>query len=345
MKIARVGVDIAKNVFHLYAVDSRDRKVWSAKLRRNQWLGTLSLKAEAGVEIGMEACASAHHWARELSARGFVVKLIAAQFVKPYVKSNKNDEIDAQAICEAMSRPTMRFVRPKSIAQQDAQATHRIRTELVGQRTAKANQIRGLVGEYGLVAPVGINQLRRALPCWLEDADNELSGSFRVLLHGLWADLIQLDSRVADLDERIKALLKQDPVATRLSQLRGVGPITATALSVALGDASGFKCGRDFAVSLGLTPKQHSTGGRERLLGISKRGDPYLRTLLVHGARAVVAATKRNRGRDRLSEWVLSLSQRKHANVVNVALANKTARMAWALVRYERGYSPEMLAG
>ncbi|MGB7184936.1 MAG: IS110 family transposase [Burkholderiaceae bacterium] len=255
MRIARVGVDIAKNAFHLNAVDSQDQKVWSVKLKRGQWLSTLSTKADTGVEVGLEACASAHHWARELSARGFKVKLMAAQFVKPYVKSNKNDEIDAQAICEAMSRPTMRFVRPKSIVQQDVQATHRIRTELVTQRTAKVNHIRGLVGEYGLVAPVGINQLRRALPCWLEDAENGLSGAFRELLQGLWADLIQLDERVAQLDERINNLVKQDPVAKRLSQLRGVGPITVTALSVALGDASGFKNGREFAVSLGLTPK------------------------------------------------------------------------------------------
>ena len=342
MKITRVGVDIAKSVFHVHGVDRHDKKVWTGKLTRSKWLAAVCEKVEPGSEIGMEACAGSHHWARELSSRGYIVKLIAAQFVKPYVKSNKNDSVDAEAISEAMSRPSMRYVRPKTIAQQDVQAIHRVRTELVGQRTAKVNQIRGLVGEYGIVAPVGINQLRRALPCWLEDAENGLSSLFRELLQGLWRDLRNLDERVVELDESIQVLVKEDPVARRLSKLRGVGPITATALSVALGDGRGFKCGRDFAVSLGLTPKQHSTGGKERLLGISKRGDPYLRTLLVHGARAVVAAAKRHSQSDSLSEWIKDLSARKHANVVNVALANKTARIAWALVRHQREYEPSM---
>ena len=175
MKITRVGVDIAKSVFHVHGVDRHDKKVWTGKLTRSKWLAAVCEKVEPGSEIGMEACAGSHHWARELSSRGYTVKLIAAQFVKPYVKSNKNDSVDAEAISEAMSRPSMRYVRPKTIAQQDVQAIHRVRTELVGQRTAKVNQIRGLVGEYGIVAPVGINQLRRALPCWLEDAENGLS--------------------------------------------------------------------------------------------------------------------------------------------------------------------------
>ena len=319
------------------------RKAWAVKLTRSKWLESISKNVEPGAEIGMEACAGSHHWARELQSRGYSVKLIAAPFVKPYVKSNKNDSVDAEAISEAMSRSSMRYVKPKTIAQQDVQAIHRVRTELVGQRTAKVNQIRGLVGEYGIVTPVGINQLRKALPCWLEDAENGLSSMFRELLHGLWIDLRNLDERVGELDDVIQVLVKKDPVARRLSKLRGVGPITATALSVALGDGRAFKIGREFAVSLGLTPKQHSTGGKERLLGNSKRGDPYLRTLLVHGARAVVAAAKRHSQSDHLSEWIKDLSLRKHANVVNVALANKTARMAWALVNYQREYEPQQV--
>ena len=270
------------------------------------------------------------------------MKLIAAQFVKPYVKSNKNDRVDAEAICEAMSRPSMRFVTPKSVEQQDIQAGHRVRSELVSQRTAKANQIRGLVGEYGIVAPRGIGQLRRALPCWLEEAENELSDSFRGLLAELWEDLLRLDERVNELDRRIARIVNDDPVAQRLLALRGVGPLIASALVGALGDGRAFNNGREFAASLGLTPRQNSTGGRERLLGISKRGDPYLRKLLVHGARAVLHHAKTKD--DALSQWVNRLLARKHANVATVALANKTARVAWAMVRNGVEYQPNLIA-
>jgi len=343
MKITRVGVDIAKSVFHVHGVDGHGKTQWQAKLKRRQWVDALCERLEPGGVVGMEACASAHHWARELQTRGYRVKLIAAQFVKPYVKSNKNDRVDAEAICEAMSRPSMRFVAPKSVQQQDAQAVHRVRSELVAQRTAKANQIRGLVGEYGIVAPVGIVQLRRALPCWLEDGENGLSSSFRELLAGLWQDLQRLDERVKALDMSITQLVKEDPVAQRLLALRGVGPLIASALVGALGDGRGFDKGRDFAASLGLTPGQHSTGGRERLLGISKRGDPYLRKLLVHGARAVLRHVSDKD--DALSQWLKRLSARKHPNIVTVALANKTARVAWAMVRNEVEYEPALIAG
>ena len=343
MNITRVGVDIAKTVFHVHAVDRHGSLVWQAKLKRSQWLTALSERLAPGAEIGMEACASAHHWAREIRKRGYTVKLIAAQFVKPYVKSNKNDLVDAEAICEAMSRPGMRFVTVKSVEQQDIQAAHRIREELVGQRTAKSNQIRGLVGEYGVIAPVGIHQLRRALPLWLEDADNGLTHDFRALLADLADDLRHLDNRISALDERIAASVKKDPVARRLLELRGVGPLTASALAGALGDGSAFSKGRDFAASVGLTPRQHSTGGKDRLLGISKRGDSYLRKLLVHGARSVIRHAK---GRDDgLSEWLQALSARKHANVVAVALANKTARVAWSMVRNDLDYDPSLASG
>jgi transposase len=291
----------------------------------------------------MEACASAHHWGRELQKRGFRVKLIAAQFVKPYVKSNKNDRVDAEAICEAMGRPGMRFVAVKSVAQQDRQAAHRVREELVGQRTAKSNQIRGLVGEYGIVAPVGIQHLRRALPRWLEDAENGLTEEFRVLLAGLATDLRQLDDRIISLDEWIAECVKRDPTARRLMELRGVGPLTASALSGALGDGRAFPKGRDFAASIGLTPRQHSTGGKDRLLGISKRGDGYLRKLLVHGARAVIRHAKTRD--DALSQWLNELTSRKHVNVVTVALANKTARVAWAIVHNDTAYDQNLVAG
>ena len=339
MKIMRIGVDLAKNVFQVHGVDRAEKPVWCRRLSREKWLRVVLEKAEPGCEIGMEACAGAHHWARQLQAHGLTVKMIAPQFVKPYVKSNKNDANDAEAVCEAMSRPTMRFVSVKSVEQQDIQAVHRVRTELVEQRTAKANQIRGLVGEYGLVAPKRLSHLRAALPGWLEDAENGLSERFRGLLNALWGDLVELDTRVGELDDEVNAIAKSDPVAQRLQQLRGVGPVTATALVAAVGSAEQFAKGRDMAVSLGLTPRQHSTGGKDRLLGISKRGDPYLRSLLVHGARSMIRAAK---GKDdRLSQWVMNLVARSHPNVAAVAMANKTARIAWAMIRNGTDYQPE----
>jgi transposase len=299
-------------------------------------------KIAPGCEIGMESCGGAHHWARQLEARGFRVKLIAPQFVKPYVKSNKNDANDAEAICEAMSRPSMRFVAIKTVEQQDIQATHRIRSGLIEQRTAKANQIRGLVSEYGLVAPKELLSLRRVIPCWLEDAENGLTLRFRRLLDGLWGDLRALDERVKELDSEISVIAANEPRAQVLQQLRGVGPMIATALVVAIGDARQFANGRQFAASLGLTPRQHSSGGKDRLLGISKRGDAYLRTLMVHGARSALRTA--NSKDDRLSQWVVRLAERSHANVAAIALANKTARMAWAMLRNGTDYQPDRAA-
>ena len=341
-KLSRVGIDLAKNVFQLHGVDRHGKAVWRRRLTRDQWLKVLLEKVEPGCEIGMEACAGAHHWARELQAKGFTVKLIAPQFVKPYVKSNKNDANDAEAICEAMSRPSMRFVAVKTVEQQDIQAAHRIRAELIGHRTAKANQIRGLVAEYGLVAPQQLARLRAALPDWLEDAENGLTSRFRGLLSGLWNDLMTLDHRVAELDHEIDLIAKSDPVAKRLQQLRGVGPMIATALVATVGNAEQFANGRQMAASLGLTPKQHSSGGKDRLLGISKRGDAHLRSILIHGARSVIRTAKLKD--DRLSQWVTSLAERRHPNVAAVALANKTARIAWAMLRHGTDYEPDYIA-
>ena len=290
----------------------------------------------------MEACAGAHHWARQLQTKGFTVKLIAPQFVKPYVKSNKNDANDAEAVCEAMSRPSMRFVAIKTVGQQDIQAIHRVRSELIGQRTSKANQLRGLVAEYGLVAPQQLARLRAAVPVWLEDAENGLTSRFRELLNGLWNDLKTLDRRVAELDREIDLIAQSDPVAKRLQQLRGVGPMVATALVATVGNAEQFASGRQMAASLGLTPKQHSSGGKDRLLGISKRGDAHLRSILIHGARSVIRTAKLKD--DRLSQWVTSLAERRHPNVAAVALANKTARIAWAMLRHGTNYEPDYIA-
>ena len=213
----------------------------------------------------MEACAGAHHWARELQSRGYTVKLIAPQFVKPYVKSNKNDARDAEAICEAMSRPNMRFVTVKRVEQQDIQATHRIRAELITQRTAKANQIRGLVAEYGLVAARHMSSLRAAIPCWLEDAQNGLTGEFRALLQGVWNDLLGLDERVGEMDQVIKRLAANNEDCVRLQQLRGVGPMIATAMVSTVGDARQYHKSRQMSAAIGITPRQHSSGGKDRL--------------------------------------------------------------------------------
>jgi transposase len=338
MKLSRVGVDLAKNVFQLHGVDRSEKTIWRRRLSRDRWLKALQEKLEPGCEIGMEACSGAHHWARELQKLGYSVKLIPPQFVKPYVKSNKNDANDAEAICEAMSRPGMRFVAVKTLEQQDIQAVHRVRSGLILQRTAKANQIRGLVAEYGLVAPRELGHLRRAVPLWLERTENGLSARFRWLLAGLWEDLQALDARVAELDREIGAIARSDPAAQRLQQLRGVGPIVASALVAAVGDARQFANGRQMAASFGLTPKQHSSGSKERLLGISKRGDSYLRSVLIHGARSAIRTAKGKT--DRLSLWINALVARRHPNIAAVALANKTARIAWAMLRNGTDYQP-----
>ena len=274
MNIKRVGIDLAKDVFQVHGVDSQEKVILRKQFRRVQLLAYFEKIAPC--LIGMEACGSAHYWARELQKLGHTVKLMAPQFVKPYVKSNKNDANDAEAICEAVARPTMRFVAVKTIAQQAIQAIqaiHRVRSELVSHRTAKVNQIRGLLAEYGLAVGRRIEVLRTALPLLLEDAENGLTLDFRILLDELRQDLINLDERVQVMDKKIKTLANSHGEAKRLLAIPGIGPITATAIISAIGNGKQFKRGRDFAAWLGLTPRQHSSGGKERLLGISKRGD------------------------------------------------------------------------
>lgn len=340
MKIIRVGVDLAKSVFQVHGVDRYGKLVWKRQLSRASWIKVFVETVESGCEVGMEACSGAHHWARALQSRGYEVKLIAPQLVKPFVKSQKDDARDAEAICEAMSRPGMRYVALKSIAQQDIQAVHRVRSELMNHRRAKANQIRGLVAEYGLVAPKQLGPLRAATPGWLEDAENSLTARFRALRHGLWDDLNTLDQRIKALDAEVEVISDTHPDAKRLQQLRGVGPLIATALVARFGDASHFNRGRQAAASVGLTPRHHGTGGKNRLLSITKQGDRYLRSILIHGARAVVSQAKQRD--DRLSLWVTGLAQRRHTNVAAVALANKTVRMAWAMLRHAVDYNPEL---
>lgn len=337
MNIKRIGIDLAKQVFQLHGVDHQEKTVLRKQLKRQQVLGYFAQLPPC--LIGMEACGSSHHWARELQKQGHTVKLMAPQFVKPYVKGNKNDANDAEAICEAVGRPNMRFVAVKTIAQQDIQAVHRIRSTLVQQRTAKVNQIRGLLAEYGIVIERRVDKLRKALPLLLEDAENGLSLDFRLLLQSLQQDLIALDERADEMDKKIRQLAGSNATAKRLQQIPGIGPVTATALVCAIGDGKQFKRGRDLAAWIGLTPRQHSSGGKDCLLGISKRGDAYLRTLLIHGARSVLKVA--NKKDDPRSRWLQGLCSRRNKNIAAVALANKNARIAWALLTKETDFLPE----
>jgi transposase len=337
MNIKRLGIDLAKQVFQLHGVDHQEKTVLRKQLKRHQVLNYFAQLPPC--LIGMEACGSSHYWARELQKQGHTVKLMAPQFVKPYVKGNKNDANDAEAICEAVARPNMRFVAVKTIEQQDIQAVHRIRSTLVQQRTAKANQIRGLLAEYGIIVERRIEKLRKALPLLLEDGENGLSLDFRLLLQSLQQDLIGLDDRADEMDKKIRQLAGSNATAKRLQQIPGIGPVTATALVCAIGDGKQFKRGRDLAAWLGLTPRQHSSGGKDCLLGISKRGDAYLRTLLIHGARAVLKVA--NKKDDPRSRWLQGLCSRRNKNIAAVALANKNARIAWALLTKETDFLPE----
>lgn len=289
-----------------------------------------------GCIIGIEACNGSNHWRRMFENSGHVVRIIAPQFVKPYVKSNKNDAADAEAICEAVQRPSMRFVPSKSIEQQDIQSLHRIRSQIVARRTAQANQIRGLMTEYGIIIPQGISYVRKLLPSILEDAENGLSFMFRELLLDLYHEMVHLDQRIKALEIKLETLCAENEDCQRLLTIPGVGILTATALVAAVGNIGVFKSGREMAAWLGLVPKQHSTGGKPTLLGISKRGDTYLRTLLIHGGRTVVRVAKNHQ--DRRSEWICKLEERRGKNRAAVAVANKNARIAWALLSQKTTY-------
>ena len=269
---------------------------------------------------------------------GHTVKLMAPHFVKPYVKTNKHDAADAEASCEAVGRPTMRLVPRKTGDQQAIVALHRARPGFVKARTAPANQIRGLLAEYGIVIPPGIHHLPERLPAILEDGENELPGRFRDLLHRLGEHLQVLNQQVRELDQQIQRWHQENAASRKLADIPGIGPLTASALVASLGDAKSFKNGRQFAAWLGLIPRQHSTGGKQTLLGISKRGDVYLRTLLIHGARAVIRVSERKV--HAADQWLQRLLGRRPKNVATVALANKNARIAWALLAHESDFRP-----
>lgn len=337
--VVTIGIDLAKNSVHVYGVDAQGCPVISKKLSRGK-LSAFMVNLPPCL-VAMEACGSAHYWARMFRDFGHEVRLIAPQFVKPFVKSNKNDAVDAEAICEAAQRPNMRFVAIKTLEQQDIQAIHRMRSLAVERRTAQVNQVRGLLLEYGIDIPQGRAALMRRLPEILEDAENGLSGRFRAELNGLLEELRHLNDQVAHYDTQIQAIAQSDETVQRLMTIPGIGALVATALVAAVGEDVGlFRNGRGLAAWLGLVPRQHSTGGRERLLGISKRGDVYLRQLLIHGARAVMRWVERKE--DATSRWATALKGRRHTNVAVVAMANKIARVAYAVMRTGKPYDPAM---
>ncbi len=336
MELHTVGIDLGKTVFHLVGLNLRGEVVVRKKFSRKQLLHfTANLHVEL---IGMEACGGAHFLGRALREQGHEVRLMPAQYVKPYVKTNKNDFIDAEAIAEAVVRPTMRFVPIKTDDQLDMQSLHRVRERWVMRRTAIINQIRGLLLERGITLRKGRRHVDAALPDILEDPTAKLSCALRTLLAQLKLELDQMATRIGEADAVLNRTAHENAACQRLVAIPGIGPITATALIAAIGNGAAFRKGREFAAWMGIVPGQYSTGGKQKLLGISKRGNSYLRRLFIQGARAVLQqSTKQTSG---LKAWLAQLSARTHSNVAAVALANKLARMAWGCACKGRAVSP-----
>lgn len=322
------GVDLGKNLFHVVGLDERGAVVQRVKFRRDTVLAFFT-RASPSL-VGMEACPGSQWLARKLQAMGHTVRIVPAQFVKPFVKSQKNDTIDAEAIAEAVTRPTMRFTQVRTTEQIDLQALHRIRDQLVRSRTRLINQARAFCLEYGVAIRQGTGVFRSDLPRVLADDTNDLTPAMRVMLSELFEDVERVDQRIASATRQIEALADREDRARRLMTIPGIGPLAATALLAAVGDGHQFRRARELAAWLGLTPREHSTGGKTTLLGISKRGNRYVRKLLVHGARSCV--THLNRTRDGIGHWLDALQNRMHVNKVTVALAAKIARIAWAVL-------------
>lgn len=330
-----IGLDIAKNVFVAVGLNARGKMVLKKKLARREVLAFFANLPKTA--IGVEACAGAHYWARELGKLGHDARLIAAQHVKSFVLGNKNDTRDAQAIAEIRARASTKYVAINTEANQDLQMLHRARQGLVQARKAELCRLRAFAHEYGKVFPVGANTFRAGLRAWLDAPDHGVSAlALETLRDGL-AQVEELTARLIGYDKRI-AQAAGDARAKRLMAVPGIGPLTATAMLATVADPHHFGSGRDLAANLGLVPHQHSSGGKERLLGISKRGDAYLRTLLIHGARAALRAAKDKP--DSLLRWAVKLEARKGTNLAAVALANKVARVAWAMLAHDRGYDP-----
>ncbi len=339
MEVSTIGLDIAKSVFQVHGVDGSGATVMRRQLRRRQLLGFFAKQPPC--LVGMEACATAPHWAREIGALGHEVRLMPPHYVKPYVKRNKNDAADAEAICEAVTRPTMRFVAVKSTEQQGVLMLHRTRELMVRQRTMLVNAIRAHMAEFGIVARVGLPQVKALLAVIADEEDGRLPPPARTCLAGLAAQLMSLEREIAAAERRIHAWHRASPASRRLETIPGIGPITASALAASIADPSVFKNGRELAAWIGLVPRQSSTGGKERMGRISKQGDHYLRWLLVAGSMTVIRHAKR---RGTANPWLAELIAGKPTKVAAVALANKMARMAWALLSHGGTYQEPVVA-
>jgi len=334
MNISALGIDLAKNIFSLHGADDHGKTVLRKTVSRAKLLPFLATLPRC--KVGMEACSGAHHFARCLQELGFEVQLMAAKFVAPYRKGGKNDGNDAEAICEALTRPNMRFVAIKHEDQQALLSLHRIRESRVSERTALINQLRGLLSEFGLVMPKGRHQAQQLIPRLLEDAENNLPWLVRNLFNDEYQRLLQLNEQLKGYDKQIEQIATQNEDMKRMMTLPGIGAITATALLASIGDIKNFKSGRELAAWLGLVPRQYSTGGKTKLGRITKHGDKYLRTLLIHGTRSVMNVLGDKQ--DRLSQWLRNVIERRGKKKAAVALAAKHARIIWAMLSRGESY-------
>jgi len=331
-EIRTIGLDLAKHIFQVHGVDAEGTTVLRKQLRRGQVLAFFSRLPPC--VVGLEACATAHYWARELRVLGHEVRLMPAQYVKAYVKRNKNDAADAEAICEAVLRPTMRFVPVKTAEQQAALLLHRGRERLVCQRTMMVNALRAHLAEFGVIAPRGLRNVGELIAITRDESDARLPGLAQQVLQVLAGQIEQIEAAIAALEKQLMAWHRSNPVSQRLATIPGIGPIIATAIAATVVDPISFRSGREFAAWLGLVPRQNSTGSKTRLGGISKRGNHYLRRLLINGASANLLRSKATNA----DPWVIGLRRRRPSLVVAVALANKTARIAWAVMRRQEDY-------
>lgn len=336
MNVTLIGIDLAKSIFQVCAVNQRGKVVFNRQVRRSQLLALLV--QYPGAIVAMEACSGSNYWGRELQQRGFEVRLLPPQHVKPFVKGNKNDRNDAFAITEAARRPHMRFVQPRTLAQTDLIQVHRVRERKIGQRTALINQIRGLMCEYGIVVARGKERLKSALPDLLEQADNGLTASARQLFAELQHEWAELDRGIQRLDRQIRRHSRADAAAQRLMAIKGVAEQTSTAAVAFAGRGQNYRNGRHFAANLGLVPKEHSSGGKQRQGAVTKRGNRYLRRLLIQGAWSVVRNA--HKSQDRLSRWAVKLIERRGKHKAVVAVANKMARIIWSMLYHQTDYNP-----
>lgn len=335
MNITLITVDLAKNIFQVCGVNRACKSQFNQQMRREKFIPFL-LKNYPGVTVAMEACGGSNFLGRTLEQNGFTVQLIHPNYVKPFVKGNKNDRNDAFAIAEAAMRPSMRFVRPKTREQTDLGIVHRIRERQIGARTALINQLRGLLKEYGIYVPKGVDTLRRELPFIMDDKQDELTVTAKAEFQSMYEEWVVLDALIAKHDKTMKVQAKQHPIAALAMSIRGVGMTIATAAVSHMGDPSQYKNGRQYAACLDLVPREYSSGGKQKLGGITKRGNQYLRKLLVQGAWSIIRHCENST--DRLSLWVKQLIVRSTKHKAAVALANKLARILWAVMFHKTEY-------